>query len=88
VHDVAAGLLFRPRFRNIPAVFRAGTSRVRNQARRIDLVAVDAAGRVVGYGSENGFTRYGSEFANGTGDQSSLALYASDEWKLTPRLRV
>ncbi len=41
---------------------------IRDNARLLDLVAVDAAGNPVATLTDNGFTRYGSEFANGEGE--------------------
>ena len=61
---------------------------VRSRAGLLNLVAVDAAGSVVGTVTENGFSRYGAEFANGKGDSTTHAFYASDEWQLTRELRV
>ena len=60
---------------------------VSNNSRLLDVVAVNAAGTVVGALTRNGVARYGSEFANGTGSQTTIALYASDEWQITPTLR-
>ncbi|WP_163094569.1 hypothetical protein, partial [Acinetobacter baumannii] len=57
---------------------------VSNNSRLLDVVAVNATGAVVGSLTRNGVARYGSEFANGTGSQTTIALYASDEWQITP----
>lgn len=61
---------------------------VRDNARLLDLVAVNANGAVVGAMSENGVSRYGSEFANGKGDSFTYAFYLSDEWQVTRDLRI
>ncbi len=61
---------------------------VRSRARLLDLVAVDAAGAPVGVVTENGFSRYGAEYANGLGDSTTHAFYASDEWQVTRALRI
>jgi len=61
---------------------------VRENARRLDLVAVDAAGKPVYSFTENGISRYGAEFANGDGKSNTTALYLTDEWQVTPSLRI
>ncbi len=61
---------------------------VRANARLLDYVGVDASGKVVAALTENGFSRYGNEWANGSGQQTSTALYLSDEWAITRELRV
>ena len=58
---------------------------VSDNSRLLDLVALNAAGQVVGALTQNGVSRYGSEFANGSGSQDTIAVYASDEWQMTPQ---
>jgi outer membrane receptor protein involved in Fe transport len=61
---------------------------VQSNARRLDLVAVNGAGQVLSSLTENGVSRYGAEFANGDGKSNTVALYLTDEWSLTPKLRI
>lgn len=61
---------------------------VRNQARLLNVVALDAGGNPIGTVTDNGVLRYGSEFADGNGDQLSLETYAADEWHVTDALRI
>lgn len=61
---------------------------VTNNARRLDLVAVNGAGQVLSSLTENGISRYGAEFANGDGKSNTVALYLTDEWTVTPKLRI
>jgi outer membrane receptor protein involved in Fe transport len=61
---------------------------VRENARRLDLVAVDASGKVLSSLTENGISRYGAEFANGDGKSNTTALYLTDEWQVTSALRI
>jgi outer membrane receptor protein involved in Fe transport len=61
---------------------------VRSNARRLDLVAVNGAGQVLSSLTENGISRYGAEFANGDGKSNTVALYLTDEWSITPKLRI
>ncbi|MGY4396112.1 catecholate siderophore receptor [Sphingomonas sp. UYAg733] len=87
-HDVAFGVYFA----HIDETFRRYSATtlqdVSDNSRLLDLVAVNAAGQVVGSLTQNGVSRYGSEFANGSGSSDTIALYASDEWQLTPKLRI
>lgn len=87
-HDIAIGAYVAHVSESFQRYSAQLLTDVRSQASLLNLVAVDAAGKVVGYGSENGFTRYGNEFANGHGSETSSALYASDEWKITRKLRL
>ena len=87
-HDVAVGFYYA----HIKETFRrysASTLQdVSGNSRLLDLVALNASGQVVGALTQNGVTRYGSEFANGSGKQDTIAFYASDEWQITPQLRL
>lgn len=60
---------------------------VQGNARRLDVVALDAAGNVVGRATDNGFQRYGSLYDNVGMEVEAFALYAGDEWQLTEALR-
>ncbi|ESQ87141.1 TonB-dependent receptor [Asticcacaulis benevestitus] len=53
---------------------------VRNQARRLDIVAYDAMGNPLGTITQDGITRYGAQFDNYSGTERSIALYGTDEW--------
>lgn len=87
-HDVSVGGYFvkiRETFRRYSAVTLQDVS---DDSRLLDFVALNAAGQVVGSLTQNGVARYGSEFANGLGDQTTWAVYASDEWQITPAFRL
>jgi catecholate siderophore receptor len=60
---------------------------VQNNARLLDLVAYDSTGKVAKTFTNNGIYRYGYEYANAHGEQSTNALYLSDEWEVTHNLR-
>lgn len=60
---------------------------VQNNARLLDLVAYDSTGKVAKTFTNNGIYRYGYEYANAHGEQSTNALYMSDEWEVTHNLR-
>ncbi|SOB86413.1 Outer membrane receptor proteins, mostly Fe transport [Sphingomonas guangdongensis] len=65
-----------------------GLTEVRDNARLIDLVAVNAAGQVVGRVTDLGIARYNSRFANSEGGYEDVAAYIADEWQLTEQLRI
>ncbi len=83
-HDVAAGFYHA----HVEEAFNRYSANalldVRENARRLDLVAVDGAGKVLSSLTENGISRYGAEFANGDGKSNTTALYLTDEWQVTP----
>jgi catecholate siderophore receptor len=87
-HDVAAGFYVARLDETFKRFSTTVFTDVRSNARLLDLVAVNAAGNVVGSMTENGISRYGSEFANGKGDSLTTALYLSDEWQVTKNLRI
>lgn len=61
---------------------------VRDGARLIDAVGIDAAGQIVGRYTDRGFQRYGSVFDRVGMAVDALALYLADEWRVTRRLRI
>ncbi|WP_432671225.1 TonB-dependent receptor domain-containing protein [Flavobacterium sp. SM2513] len=61
---------------------------VQNNARLLNLVAVDAAGNAVQTVTDNGILRYGYEWENAHGEQATNAIYVSDEWQITPEIRI
>ncbi|SEN03400.1 Outer membrane receptor proteins, mostly Fe transport [Sphingomonas gellani] len=65
-----------------------GITEVRPNARLLDVVAVNAAGQVVGRVTDTGISRYESRFAHSFGGYEDVAFYISDEWQITPKLRV
>ncbi len=84
-HDVALGGYYA----HIDEPFRRYSATtlqdVSGNSRLLDLVAVNAAGPVVGSADpERRVAATRSEFANGSGSQDTIAVYASDEWQITP----
>jgi outer membrane receptor protein involved in Fe transport len=61
---------------------------VEDNARLLDLVAVDATGKPVGTITDHGIYHYGYEWANATGQSTTTAFYLADEWQVTNRLRI
>ncbi|MFT4155282.1 TonB-dependent receptor [Parafilimonas sp.] len=61
---------------------------VQNKARLLNLVALDASGNVLSTFTDNGIYQYGYEFANARGEQTTNAVYISDEWQITKAFRI
>ncbi|WP_374467875.1 TonB-dependent receptor [Phenylobacterium sp.] len=87
-HDVALGLYYARAEESFIQQGAAVLVDVREQARLLNLVGLNAAGQVVTSFTDNGVSRYGSQFNNAEGKSDTWALYASDEWRITDRLRV
>jgi catecholate siderophore receptor len=87
-HDFAVGVYYAYIDETFRRYSASTVQDVSGNSRLLDLVALNAAGQVVGALTENGVARYGSEFANGYGSQNTFAIYASDEWQITPQLRI
>lgn len=64
-------------------------SDVRDNSRRLDVVALNAGGQVVGQLTENGLINYGT-FGEGTNRSKldSISIYANDELKIGDNLRI
>nr|QQZ51628.1 TonB-dependent receptor [Phenylobacterium glaciei] len=87
-HDVALGFYVA---KVDESFFQTGASAlvdVQDQARLLDLVALNASGAVVANFTENGISRYGLQFNNAEGSSETYAFYGSDAWSLTDKLRV
>ncbi|MGO1071889.1 TonB-dependent receptor [Lysobacter sp. CA199] len=61
---------------------------VRDNARLLDLVAVNAAGLPLATLTDNGVYRFGYEWENASGRSTTQAVYLSDEWQVNERLRI
>lgn len=61
---------------------------VQNNSRLLNIVATDGSGNVVKTFSNNGVSQYGYEWADANGEQTTNALYASDEWQITHAFRL
>ena len=61
---------------------------VQNNARLLNIVGLDGGGNVVHTFSTNGVSQYGYEWADANGEQTTQALYVSDEWQITRAFRL
>ena len=61
---------------------------VQNNSRLLNIVGLDGGGNIVHTFSNNGVSQYGYEWADANGEQTTNALYVSDEWQVTHALRI
>ncbi|TDW96907.1 TonB-dependent receptor domain-containing protein [Dinghuibacter silviterrae] len=61
---------------------------VQNNSRLLNIVALDGNGNIVHTYSNNGVSQYGYEWADANGEQTTNALYVSDEWQITHAFRL
>jgi outer membrane receptor protein involved in Fe transport len=87
-HDIAVGIYYAKAEETFLQQGAAVLIDVRENARLLNIDYVNAAGVVVSRGTDNGFSRYGSQFDNAEGESETWAIYAADEWNLTDKLRL
>jgi outer membrane receptor protein involved in Fe transport len=61
---------------------------VQDQARLLDLYAVDADGNPLQSITDGGFWQYGYEWENASGRSKTHAFYVADEWQVNEQLRI
>lgn len=61
---------------------------VRDQPKRLDIVAVDANNKILGYLSDKGVLRNAFFYERHKGDMNSTSLLVNDEWKVNKNLRI
>lgn len=87
-HDVAVGFYYAKADETFRQQGSAVLIDVQDNARLLNLQGLNAAGQVVANFTENGFSRYGTQFNNAEGGSKTYALYVADEWQVTDRLRI
>lgn len=87
-HDAAFGLYYAYVDEDYRATSASILTDVKNQASLLDVALLNASGAPGTILSEGGVLSYGTEFGNSSGTSRTLALYASDEWKITDQLRL
>ena len=87
-HDVTLGYYFAHISEDFSRYSSTALLDVRDNARLLDLVAVDAAGNPVRTFTDHGIYRYGYEWEDAHGEQTTNAFYLTDEWQITHKLRV
>ncbi len=87
-HDVALGVYYADVDESFLQQGAAVLIDVRERARPLNLQLLNATGQVVATTTENGVSRYGTQFNNAEGGSKTLAFYAADEWRITDQFRV
>lgn len=87
-HDVTLGYYYARFDQDFDRYSSNVLTDVRDNARLLDLVAVDAAGRPLRTLTDQGVYRYGYEWENASGRSTTQALYLSDEWQVNDKLRI
>jgi outer membrane receptor protein involved in Fe transport len=88
LHDISVGTYLMAADESFTRYSAVALVDVENHARLMDVVALDSSGRIIGTATEHGLIRYGAEFADGSGEQQTGALYAADEWQLNDAVRI
>ncbi|ESQ85221.1 hypothetical protein AEAC466_05785 [Asticcacaulis sp. AC466] len=87
-HDVTFGAYFAHIDESFSRYSSSYITDVQDNARLLNLVAVDGSGNLIKTLTENGVWRYGYEWENASGEQTTYAAYLADEWQITPDLRI
>ncbi|MBB5713093.1 TonB-dependent receptor [Sphingomonas xinjiangensis] len=87
-HDVALGLYYAYVDEDYRATSASILTDVKNNASLLDVALLGAGGVPGAVLTESGVLSYGTEFGNSSGRSRTVALYASDEWKITDQLRL
>ena len=86
-HDFALGLYYAYVDEDYRATSASILTDVKNNASLLDVVLPGAGGTQTVL-TEGGVLGYGTEFGWSSGTSRTVALYASDEWKVTDKLRI
>lgn len=87
-HDFALGLYYAYVDEDYRATSASILTDVKGNASLLDVALLSAAGTPTSILTEGGVLSYGTEFGNSSGNSRTVALYASDEWKVTDKLRI
>jgi outer membrane receptor protein involved in Fe transport len=87
-HDVTLGFYVADVSQDFSRYSSSALLDVEDNARLLDLVAVNTAGNVVGSLTNQGIYHYGYEWANANGQSTTTAFYLADEWQITHALRI
>ncbi len=87
-HDVSLGYYYAQVDQDFDRYSSTVLLDVQDNARLLDLVAVDANGNPVATISDGGIWRYGYEWENASGRSTTHAFYLSDEWQVNEKLRI
>jgi outer membrane receptor protein involved in Fe transport len=87
-HDATAGFYVANVSNAFSRYSSAALLDVEDNAKLLDLVAVDPNGKLLQSFTDHGISRYGYEWANANGQSTTTAFYLADEWQITKALRL
>lgn len=87
-HDLTVGGGFSYAELSHARLLQDGVHELNSDARRLDILALDAAGEILGSLTDNGFHRYGSYFIRGEAESKQTSFYIADSWRLNERLTI
>jgi len=87
-HDVNLGYYFAHLEEDFSRYSSSVLLDVQDNAKLLDLVAYDADGNPLSTFTDNGVYRYGYEWEDAHGQQNTHAIYLSDEWQISQKLRL
>ncbi|WP_267220956.1 TonB-dependent receptor [Dyella silvae] len=87
-HDVTLGYYYAHFNQSFDRYSSTALLDTRDNARLLDLVALDSAGNPIGKLTNGGIYNYGYEWAHASGQSNTNAFYVSDEWQITDKLRI
>ncbi|MET4664769.1 outer membrane receptor protein involved in Fe transport [Sphingomonas sp. PvP056] len=87
-HNLALGFYFAHENEQYGALSASVLTDVTNHADVLDVYLLSNTGAKLAPLTNGGVVGYGAEYANGSGKSDNIAVYASDEWQITPRFRL
>jgi len=87
-HDVTFGYYYAHFNQDFSRYSSVALTDAQDNARLLDVVAVNAAGQPIAKLTDNGIYRYGYEWEHAGGKSTTNAFYLSDEWQVTDNLRI
>lgn len=87
-HDLTVGYYYAHLDQGFDRYSASYLLEVRDNARRLDLWAVNAAGQPLAPLTEQGAWTDGYEWEHAHGRSTTHAVYIGDEWQITPQLRI
>jgi len=87
-HDVTFGYYYAHFNQDFSRYSSVALTDAKDNARLLDVVAVNAAGQPIAKLTDNGIYRYGYEWEHAGGKSTTNAFYLSDEWQVTDNLRI
>ena len=87
-HNVALGFYYAHENEQYGALSASVLTDVTNHANVLDVYLLGADRTKLAALTNGGIVSYGAEYANGSGTSDNIAVYASDEWQITPQFRL